>query len=532
LKMPFHYKVVILAAGLGNRLRPYTDIINKAIVPVNEKAAISYIIEKFPLAIEIVIAVGYKGEVVKTFLECAHKDRKFTFVDVDNFDGVGSGPGYSLLCCKRYLDCPFVFFSVDTLVLEDIPEPRTDWLGVAPVRSPKDYCTVYSLEGRIKKLFDKVETGTTSAFIGVAGVYSYLEFFNSLSKKNSQISGEKQVSDGFSALLDVGLSEQKFTWFDLGNIEGYKQANKFLSKSKKNFDFSKSDEFLYIQNGQVIKFFADNELAHNRFKRASLLKGLVPDINFYKGSFYSYIFEKGKVAYDSKTPDIVVKFFDWAKDNLWIKKILSNDEELMFINRCNAFYCDKTYQRLNDYYSRFSTADDNLPINNNLTDPLDMMLKSIPWDSICHGKPGLIHGDLQFDNILELESGGFKLLDWRQDFSGLIDFGDIYYDLAKLYGGLQVSYKAIKSDEFEFKKDTLGVYLFHEPREKMASLRRQFQNAVAESGYDFNRIRLITSLIFLNMSPLHHEPFSHYLFYLGKLQLSQALETQRRQGVT
>ena len=30
-------------------------------------------------------------------------ERIFHFVDVDNFDGSGSGPGYSLLCCKKIL---------------------------------------------------------------------------------------------------------------------------------------------------------------------------------------------------------------------------------------------------------------------------------------------------------------------------------------------------------------------------------------------------------------------------------------------
>ena len=53
-------------------------------------------------------------------MNLVHSDKNIIYVDVDNFDGVGSGPGYSLLCCKSELQEPFVFTSVDTLVDDDI----------------------------------------------------------------------------------------------------------------------------------------------------------------------------------------------------------------------------------------------------------------------------------------------------------------------------------------------------------------------------------------------------------------------------
>jgi len=520
----FQYKVVVLAAGLGSRMRPYTDKINKAILPINQKAAISYILDKFPTDVEVVIALGHLGDTVKNFLRAAYEDRNFTFVEVDNFDGPGAGPGYSLLCCADYLDCPFVFFSADTLVLEDVPEPSSNWFGVAKVNNPVEYCTVSSSDGYIDQLFDKVENGTSSAFIGLAGVHSYVEFFNALARTDTDIKGEKQVSDGFLALVDIGLAEKKFTWFDTGNPEGYKKSIDFFSNEKSAFDFSKSDEFLYIQDNKVIKYFSDNRLAENRYLRSRLLKGIVPNIEFYKDGFYSYAFQNGNVAYDSKTPDIVARFFDWAIDNLWIKKTLTPNERLFFEQKCASFYKDKTLDRLSIYYSRFSKKDDDLKINGVSVSPLKKMLEVVPWGLLSNGMPGLFHGDLQFDNILELSNREFTLLDWRQDFSGLVEYGDIYYDLAKLYGGLSVSYKAIKSGDFEFKEESDGVVLIHKPMEKMSTMREQFESLAADAGYDFQKIRLITALIFLNMSPMHHQPFSHFIYYLGKLQLSSSIE--------
>ena len=41
-------------------------------------------------------------------------DIKYVFVD--NVKEKGAGPGYSLLCCEKYLQVPFILTSVDTLV--------------------------------------------------------------------------------------------------------------------------------------------------------------------------------------------------------------------------------------------------------------------------------------------------------------------------------------------------------------------------------------------------------------------------------
>ena len=64
---------------------------------------------------------------------------------------------------------------------------------------------------------------------------------------------------------------------------------------------------------------------------------------------------------------------------------------------------------------------------------------------LYEGIPSFIHGDLQFDNIIyNKKLNKFILIDWRQDFAGQIEFGDLYYDIAKLYGGILLNYDYIK----------------------------------------------------------------------------------------
>src|SRR3989338_9307132 len=126
------YKVCILTAGAGTRMGDFSNHINKAILPVNFKAVISHIVEKFPVDIEIVVAVGHKKETVIDYLTLAYPKRNFSFVEIDKVVGPETGPGYSFLQCKPLLQTPFIFFAADTIVLEEIPVPDHNWFGISP----------------------------------------------------------------------------------------------------------------------------------------------------------------------------------------------------------------------------------------------------------------------------------------------------------------------------------------------------------------------------------------------------------------
>ena len=77
--------------------------LNKSILPTNDGAIISEIINYFGKKTKFVIAVGYKKDQVKDYLKIAHQNIKknITFVNIDNFDQNFSGPGYSLYKCKN-----------------------------------------------------------------------------------------------------------------------------------------------------------------------------------------------------------------------------------------------------------------------------------------------------------------------------------------------------------------------------------------------------------------------------------------------
>lgn len=219
------YKVCILAAGKGSRMGGFCNTFNKALLPMHGKPAICHIIDKFQIDIEIVIALGYKKDTIMVFLDYNYPNRKITYVEVDNWEGPGSGPGYSLLCCKDQLQTPFIQFATDTLVANDIPRPTSNWIGIAPVSTTKRFCTVKLSGNSVLTIDDKKESDNRYAYIGLFGVKDYKYFWTNLKNKSDDlIDNEFQVSNGLSSLIKKKLHVKSFKWFDLGTIDAYKHA--------------------------------------------------------------------------------------------------------------------------------------------------------------------------------------------------------------------------------------------------------------------------------------------------------------------
>lgn len=516
------YKLCILAAGMGERMMPLTKNINKGLLPINNKAAISHIIEKHSEKTEIIIAVNYEKEKLKEYLECCYPKRKIIFVEVPKIKGSNTGPGFSLICCREFLNKPFILSTVDTLFYEECPKPDKNWMGICKVNKPENYCTTKFEEesSNIYSLFDKDNNGSEWAFIGIAGIKDFELFFSSLCKDKTEINGEIQVSNGFKGLLPYELKAKKLTWLDVGNINGYHQANKLLSKGNESFDFSKTNEYIYFINNNVIKFFADSKIVSNRIIRKDHLKGLTPEINKKYKHFYCYEMIKGRVLYDQKDQKIVSRLLKWLKKELWIPAKINKEAKAEFVNSCRKFYYTKTISRLKQYYSRFNQVDQTSIINGVNINTVKNLLGSIDFDWLSEGSPTNFHGDLQFDNILLTSEKEFKLLDWRHDFSGHLEYGDMYYDLAKLNGGLYISYKAIKENKFQFElsKNKINLQMYED--DYLLDAKKIFNKFIYDNNLDLKKIEILTGLIFLNMSPMHNAPFSHFVYYFGKKHIN------------
>ena len=135
----------------------------------------------------------------------------------------------------------------------------------------------------------------------------------------------------------------------------------------------------------------------------------------------------------------------------------------------------------------------------------------------------LFHGDLQFDNILwDGHSNKFTYIDWRESFGGSTEGGDVYYDLAKLYGGTIIPYSMMKEkNAIAFYEGSTVANYDYFISEDLYDFRNYYENWLADNGYNLNKVKLITAIIFLNMSPLHDEKFGKMLWFKAIELLSE-----------
>lgn len=514
------YRVLIPTAGLGSRLKGLSKNINKALISIAHKPAISYIIDKFPEDIEFVIPLGYKADTVKNFLTLAYPERKFIFVDIDNFEGDGSGLGYTILQCEKHLQLPFIFISNDTLVLEDIKEPEHNWMGYAQTDDNTQYRSIRIEKRNVAEICAKGAEGDVKAYIGLAGIHDYKEFWDSMKNGINQGSIEIGESFGLRALIDKGIEPIKFTWFDTGNLEALKQTREYFKCDIDANILEKEDEAIWFVNDKVIKFSIDETFIANRVQRAKSIKNFIPEIQDSTKHMYTYKKVKGEVF--SKNPSISTfrYYLDWM-ESFWEKKNLDKKEKENFKNICDDFYKEKTYKRVKQYFTTFEQIDSEEIINGEKIPKIFDLLDKVDWDYVADAIPVRFHGDLHFENILinDGEKSPFTLLDWRQDFGGCMDYGDIYYDFGKLNHGIIMSHELVDQNLFKVDHKLNTIHFDFLRKQNLVECEIYFKQWIEEKGYDYKKVRLMTALIFLNIAALHHYPYSMLLFYLGKSML-------------
>lgn len=228
-----------MTAGTGSRLGDLTKNTNKALVPINGRPTIDYVLDQYPKDVPIVVNLGFLGESVKDYLENNHKDRIFEFVWIDKYQGPGSSIGYAILKSKDNLQCPFIFQACDTLVMSKIPAPDKnliggyveDWATSTMDTSHYDTCSVK--DGLVTKFNKRGTPGFDSIYLGLDGIFDYQTYFQILESMyledtTSQTLHPIQI---YNAMLEKGIkfSPMHFTtWLDSGNIPALKKTEEYL----------------------------------------------------------------------------------------------------------------------------------------------------------------------------------------------------------------------------------------------------------------------------------------------------------------
>jgi len=256
---------------------------------------------------------------------------------VENYDGPGSGLGNSMLAARQRLQCPFVFHCCDTLIGNgNIPSPvDADWLAGAQYDNSANYRTMVVGGGYVVRFMEKGEGAYDAAYIGVAGIRRYATFWKTL----AGLPGESSDVHAYQAMG----GEFKYVvqgWHDIGNMDGLREARRAYPNSPTAME--KYAENTYFVGDTVIKFYADDQISHNRVRRANEELGdVVPTVTGERECFYRYPYAAGVPLSKTATPERLRDLLTWAHTNLWRERVAPNRKAA-----CMRFYRDKTLDRL------------------------------------------------------------------------------------------------------------------------------------------------------------------------------------------
>ena len=231
-------KAIIPAAGIGTRLRPHTHSLPKALLYVAGKPIISHILDDVvALGIRnIVLIVGYKGDLIEAYVRRAYPDIEVQFVVQEERKGMG----HAVHLCRDAVaeDGPLWIILGDTIIKTDLSalvESKTNVLGVKAVDDPRRF-GVCELDGdRISRLVEKPENPPSD--LALVGLYFFLEtapLFRALFdeiRQNKMNHGEYQITDALQMMIDRGEEFSPFLideWFDCGKPETMLDTNRRL----------------------------------------------------------------------------------------------------------------------------------------------------------------------------------------------------------------------------------------------------------------------------------------------------------------
>ncbi|KQX12272.1 sugar phosphate nucleotidyltransferase [Streptomyces sp. NPDC058659] len=212
---------LVLAAGAGRRLRPYTDTLPKALVPVDgETTILDGTLKNFAEIglTEVAIVVGYRKEAVYARKEALEAKYGLTITLVDNDKAEEWNNAYSLWCAREVLKRGVILANGDTVhpvsVEETLLAARGNGqkiiLALDTVKSLADEeMKVITAEGkgvqRITKLMDPATA--TGEYIGVTLIEAEAaeELADAL-KATFERDPDLYYEDGYQELVNRGFT--------------------------------------------------------------------------------------------------------------------------------------------------------------------------------------------------------------------------------------------------------------------------------------------------------------------------------------
>lgn len=226
-------KAVILSGGLGTRLRPFTEVIPKPLLPIGEKAVLE-------IQIEHLKANGFNHIYLATNYKSAY---------IENFFGDGSKYGVKLTISKeekplgtagpvklleKEFSEPFLVMNGDILTLlkfRDIYDfaCKQDTLltiGTTEILTPFQFGNIKTEGDRVIGIEEKPNIRTTI----LAGIYVFKPDLLRIIPENTSYGMDSLITDMLEKGLPISHYSIKEYWLDIGQVKDYEKAQEIYKE--------------------------------------------------------------------------------------------------------------------------------------------------------------------------------------------------------------------------------------------------------------------------------------------------------------
>ena len=225
--------VIIMAGGKGTRLRPYTEILPKPLLPINNKAIIEHIIDNFRLngARNIQISINSMSRIIKSFISEKNYKKNITFIEEKK--PLGTCGSLSLINRKK-LTNNFILSNCD--VIYDInyrnliKHHRKSQALMTLVVSNKNFEIAYgSIKLDKNGYLDTIHEKPNLKFLINIGLYVINKKVLNYIQKNNFMDINQLIKSLKKDKKDIAVFEiDEKSWIDTGQMHEFKNAKQIL----------------------------------------------------------------------------------------------------------------------------------------------------------------------------------------------------------------------------------------------------------------------------------------------------------------
>jgi NDP-sugar pyrophosphorylase family protein len=232
-------QALILAGGKGTRLKPYTAVIPKPLMPVGDMPILEIVLRQLKRAgfDRVILAVGYMGQLFQAFFQ----DGARLGLTIDySFEQKPLGTAGPIALSLEKLDDDVLIMNGDVLTtlhyrkLFDFHKTvrAAATIGIYRRQVKIDFGVVESSSGKLSRYVEKpVYEFDVSMGINILNVNSVRQF---LTPDQYQ-----DIPDLMTKLRDAGRTVQCFQepclWLDIGRVDDYQTANDLFEEHKSEF---------------------------------------------------------------------------------------------------------------------------------------------------------------------------------------------------------------------------------------------------------------------------------------------------------